>query len=276
MGVDDYLLNKSSADNWQHMTPLGGHVQLTPTFINDAAAIIEKLTTSGRVGKFFQLSDVLNKHITNEEVNPHGFSIENFREELIAALYEAYRIHGYSGTVEDMFSAIFQYIKVVTYAEATKGVEDTKAVNASMFSVLFKKHSNNINSHLGMLTSFLPEKAFNNTPSFAFKSRYIAKDYFAEYFNSGTFQYLINDQEWNPYAGTIVLEFTHTNILESQELISLSGNGKSISVSITEDEYLRIDRTGYLTYPRVFDRKLSLDTGGNKKLVLSILKSYIL
>lgn len=279
MTVDDYNVNQSRVEGWQHITTTGGHVQVTETFINDIAGILEKLTSTGNVGRFFAMRDMLMDHISDKEHAPHGFNISYFKDELIRELYKAYKLNGGSGDIYEMYQAIFQHIPIVTHAEAVKGENDTKAVSAPKFKLQFDKHSRDLDSHYGTLKSFMSDAAFNYTPTISLLSRYIDKSFYQEYFQpDGTFIYMVKPQEWNPFAGTIVLAFSHIEVATKQILFDIRGGTKRYRAFIEPDNHLRISRVGFgeTLETTVFDFTLELPTGGNKKLVFSYDRNKIM
>lgn len=279
MPIDDYNVNQSKVEGWQHITTTGGHAQITETFINDVAGILENLTTTGNIGRFFAIQEMLMDHISDKEHAPHGFNISYFKDELIRELYKAYKLNGGAGDIVDMYKAIFQAIPIVTHAEAVKGEEDTKAVNAPKFQLLFRKHSKDFESHYGALKSFMSDAAFNHTPTIALLSRYIDKQYYQEYFQpDGTFIYMVKEQEWNPFAGTIVVAFTHVEVTTKQILIDMRGGTKRYRVYIDTDNHLYVSRVGFgeALETVIFDFPLELPTGGNKKLVIAYNRNKIM
>lgn len=203
--TEDELYKDSKMTGWTDYTTMRG-VNTTSNLINDAAAILHHLENSGKLKRFLNTFKGYVSHINQDEKTAHELTLAQIAN-IIENLYIKYRELGYYGDIPDMLDALFTKIDVVTYAEATAGVDDVKAVSARKFPYQFIVHDRSPKAHLGVLTSFMPEDVVKIPPSISYINLYENK--YEKWLDVDTgyhvFDLLVNHRKWNPTHGTIYI-----------------------------------------------------------------------
>ena len=268
-------MRSSLMKHWQYITTVGGHAQMTPMFIRDIGAIINTLVTTGRVSQLKTLIDMLYSHVENREEAPHGFGIDYFKNELIAQLFKGYRLLGYTGDLTDMWTRLFTTIEVATLADAVHKHEDTKAVTAPKFKVMFDMHERSLNSHLGTLAEFMPKGVYNKPPSISLRDDYMSDPYYDDIKQAdGSYLYVLEDGQSADSLGTLVLEFTYTSVDTAAELIALT----TVHLSPIKELVLGIEAGSLVGYVNldgiesaepIFTYPLEVTDAGSRKFLIS-------
>lgn len=262
-------LNNSQMTDWQYITTVGGHVQMTPTFIRDVGSIIDTLITTGRVKQLKDLIDLLFMHVENREELPHGFGVEYFKNELIAQLFKGYRLLGYTGDLTDMWMRLFTHIETATLVDAVHNHEDTKAVSAPKFKVMFDAHERSLNSHFGALAEFMPKGIYAEPPTISLRDDHMEDPYYDNIRQEdGSYLYQVQSNETSASLGTVVLEFTYTEISDVTPLMTFNlSDSRSIAIEITTDTLIgKVITTGGVE-DIIFTYPLSLTELGSRKFL---------
>ncbi len=275
--TEEELYRYSKFSGWTDYTTMRG-VDTTEKLINDAAAILHHLENSGKLKRFLDTFHGYINHSNQDEQTAHHLTLEQLSN-IIHNLYIRYRELGYTGDVEDMLDALFTKIDVVSYAEASEGVDDTKAVSARKFPYQFITHDRSHKSHRGTLTSFMPEDVIKIPPSISYINLYeeVYRKYIDPDTNLHVFPLLINHEKWNQSHGTIYLTVNCDLNVSEIPIYTIQTNSSTSFICYYKDNKIGMKRYNTFTqaYNLIGEMDLHLLEPDKRRFVFAYSPEYI-
>ena len=168
--------------------------------ISNMERILLRMRESPPLYDMLTFYNQIDEHLT--ATDPHDFAVNQITYELIQQLYEVYKNLGYDGSIEDMLSAVLKNITIADVESIMHSATRFEAINTIGWKLLADRHLYNVSAHRGLFDVLrIQDRMFYPEPTWHFN--YTFKEFWDSYRTDG---YTLAN--WNPYEGTLFMEFS--------------------------------------------------------------------
>ena len=150
-----------------HNVSTNENVNIPGVTVEDVLSILRAIQNHKNVIIWQQFIDDLHNHVIDKE-NPHNVTIDQLKTTVIQLFYEKWLSEGYSGTLSDFITILFNYIEYATQEEMNLGEEENKVPPVAIFAEYIRLHNVNPDAHESKINGFFIGDSDTSEPVFSY------------------------------------------------------------------------------------------------------------
>lgn len=226
----DFLtdLDKSTISGFTEYTNVR-YQGFTETLLSELEQIIRKFRDDSKTQNIIDFFTNLRKHF--DTVNDGTIDLEDFSDEIVTQLYLTYRELGYRGTKAEMIMTLIKLIPIGTLDEVLAGINETKAVGAKSFGVLFNTHASSPVAHYIHFKQIEYERNFNTSGIDHLSAIFPLADPIRPCFPRLNEATTTEEFNWAEATGTIVIYYNLIRSRTPAPIVTITSGSDKIKIS---------------------------------------------